>query len=58
MRTYNITMIGGFFASDTKEVLHLPLFQDSQHWYLNVGYSCRQERCEEPMNSTSLEPLF
>jgi hypothetical protein len=35
MMTY-IIMIGGFFASDTKEVLHLPLFQDCQRWYLNV----------------------
>lgn len=58
MRTYNDTMIAGFLASDTKEVLHLPHFYDSQRWYLNGDQVVGKKGARNPMNSTSLEPLF
>jgi hypothetical protein len=57
VRTYNDTMIAGFLDSDTGEELHLPLFPDSQRWYLNHGQLVGK-RGGNPMNSTSLEPLF
>jgi len=58
VRTYNDTMIAGFLASDTGEKLHLPLFPDSQRWYLNDGQLVGKKGAGNPMNSTSLEPLF
>lgn len=58
VRTYNDTMIAGFLDSDTKEELHLPLFPDSQHWYLNGDQLVGRKAGRNPMNSTSLELLF
>jgi hypothetical protein len=58
VRTYNDTMIAGFIDSDSKEELHLPLFPDSQHWYLNGDQLVGRKPGRNPMNSTSLAPLF
>lgn len=58
MRTYNDTMIAGFIASDTKEVLHLPHLYDSQRWYVNGDQVVGKKGARNPMNSTSLEPVF
>jgi hypothetical protein len=57
VRTYNDTMIAGFLDSTTGEELHLPLFPDSQRWYLD-GDQLVGRNGRNPMNSTSLEQLF
>jgi hypothetical protein len=58
VRTYNDTMIAGFLDSKTGEELHLPLFPDSQHWYLDGDQLVGRKAGRNPMNSTSLELLF
>jgi hypothetical protein len=58
VRTYNDTMIAGFLDSKSGEELHLPLFPDSQHWYLNGDQLVGRKVGRNPMNSTSLELLF
>jgi hypothetical protein len=58
VRTYNDTMIAGFIDSETGEELHLPLFPDSQHWYLKGDQLLSRKVGRNPMNSTSLERLF
>jgi hypothetical protein len=57
VRTYNNTMIAGFTDTATKQELHLPLFPDSQHWYLNNDQLIGRKVGRNPMNST-LEVLF
>jgi hypothetical protein len=57
VRTYNDTMIAGFTDTATKQELHLPLFPDSQHWYLNNDQLIGRKAGRSPMNST-LEVLF
>ncbi|HXV46704.1 MAG TPA: hypothetical protein VD736_08535 [Nitrososphaera sp.] len=58
VRTYNDTMIAGFLISETGEELHLPLFPDSQHWYLDGDSLVGRKHARNPANSTSLERLF
>jgi hypothetical protein len=58
VRTYNDTMVAGYLASGTNEEVHLPLFPDSQHWYLGDDRLVGRKGIWNPMNSTSLEPLF
>jgi len=58
VRTYNDTMIAGFLDSKTKQELHLPLFPDSQHWYLEGDHLVGRKTGRNPMNSTSLERIF
>jgi hypothetical protein len=58
VRTYNDTMIAGYLDSNTGEELHLPLFPDSQHWYLDGDQLVGRKTGRNPMNSTSLERLF
>lgn len=58
VRTYNDTMIAGFLDSKTGEELHLPLFPDSQRWYLDGDQLVGRKAGRNPMNSSSLEPLF
>jgi hypothetical protein len=57
-RTYNDTMIAGYLDSETNKEMHLPLFSDSQHWYLEGDQLVGRKGDWNPMNSTSLEPLF
>jgi len=58
VRTYNNTMIAGFLDSKTGEELHLPLFPDSQHWYLDGDQLVGRKAGRNPMNSSSLQVLF
>lgn len=58
VRTYNNTMIAGYLDSETGQELHLPLFPDSQHWYLNGDQLVGRKSNWNPLNSTSLDPLF
>jgi hypothetical protein len=58
VRTYNDTMIAGYLDSKTGEELHLPLFPDSQHWYLEGDQLVGRKVGKNPMNSSSLEVLF
>jgi hypothetical protein len=58
VRTYNNTMIGGYLDSETMQELHLPLFPDMQHWYLSGDQLVGRKSNWNPMNSTSLDPLF
>jgi hypothetical protein len=58
VRTYNNTMIAGFLDSKTREELHLPLFPDSQYWYLDGDQLVGRKAGRNPMNSSSLKPLF
>jgi hypothetical protein len=58
VRIYNDTMIAGYLDSKTGEELHLPLFPDSQHWYLDGDQLVGRKAGRNPMNSTSLELLF
>jgi hypothetical protein len=58
VRTYNNTMIAGFLDKNTEEELHLPLFPDLQHWYLDGAQLVGKKAGRNPMNSTSLEQLF
>jgi hypothetical protein len=58
VRAYNDTMIAGYLDSKTGEELHLPLFPDSQHWYLEGDQLVGRKVGMNPMNSSSLEMLF
>jgi hypothetical protein len=58
VRTYNDTMLAGFIDKGTKEELHLPLFPDLQHWYLDGDQLLGRKAGRNLMNSTSLERLF
>lgn len=58
VRTYNNTMIGGYLDSETMQELHLPLFPDTQHWFLSSDQLVGRKSNWNPMNSTSLDPLF
>lgn len=59
VRSYNNTMVADYLDKDGGNKLHLPLFPESQYWYLNdgdqlVGRDLRRDM----MNASSLEPLF
>jgi hypothetical protein len=58
VRTYNDTVIAGYLDSRNGEELHLPLFPDSQHWYLEGDQLVGRKVGRNPMNSSSLEVLF
>jgi hypothetical protein len=58
VRTYNNTMIAGFTDTATKQELHLPLFPDSQHWYLNNDELIGRKVGRNPMNASTLQVLF
>ncbi len=58
VRTYNDTMIAGFVDTATKQELHLPLFPDSQHWYLDNDQLLGRKAGRNPMNANTLEILF
>ncbi|HXG06815.1 MAG TPA: hypothetical protein VNI77_05765 [Nitrososphaera sp.] len=58
VRTYNDTMIAGYLDRETGRELHLPLFSDSQHWYLADNQLVSTKRMRNTINSTSLHRLF
>jgi hypothetical protein len=51
-------MIAGYVDTETDEELHLPLFSDLQRWYLDGDQLIGKKAGRNPMNSSSLEPLF
>src|SRR5918998_4778823 len=61
VRSHNNTIVADYLDKDSGKVLHLPLFHDMQHWYLNngdqlVGRDLRSNMIM--MNTSTLEPLF
>jgi len=58
VRTYNDTMIAVFTDTATGQELHLPLFLDSKHWYLNNDQLVGRKVGRNPMNASTLEALF
>ncbi len=61
VRSYNNTIVVDYLDKDSGSVLHLPLFPETQHWYLNngdplVGRDLRNDTIV--MNTSTLEPLF
>jgi hypothetical protein len=60
VRSYNNTIVADYLDKDSGNVLHLPLFPEMQHWYLNgdqlVGRDLRSDMIM--MNTSTLEPLF
>ncbi len=58
VRTYNNTMIAGYLDLETGRELHLPLFPDSQHWYLDDNQLIGTNSNWNPVNSTSFTRLF
>ena len=61
VRSYNNTIVADYLDKDSGNVLHLPLFPEMQHWYLNngdplVGRDLRSDMIV--MNTSTLEPLF
>ena len=58
VRTYNDTMLARFEDSATGDDLYLPLFPDTQRWYLSDEKLVGREEGRNPLNSTTLVPLF
>jgi hypothetical protein len=58
VRTYNDTMIAGFEDSDTGDEILLPLFPDSQRWYLSNDTLVGKKSGKNPLGNSTLEPLF
>ncbi len=61
VRSYNNTIIADYLDKGSGRILHLPLFPEIQHWYLNDGNQLvgRDQRSDMiMMNASSLEPLF
>jgi hypothetical protein len=54
--SYNNTMVASYLDKDSGKELHLPLFPELQHWYLNGDQLVGTDLTL--MNATSLEPLF
>ena len=58
VRTYNNTMIAGFSDNATKEEMNLPLFPNSQHWYLDGDKLVGKKVGRNPMKANTLQVLF
>jgi hypothetical protein len=58
VRSHNNTMIADYFDKDSGKELHLPLFPELQHWYLNGDQLVGRDLRRNLMNSSVLEPLF
>jgi hypothetical protein len=58
VRTYNDTMVAGFEDSDTGDEIRLPLFPDSQRWYLSNDTLVGKKSGKNPLGNSTLEPLF
>jgi hypothetical protein len=58
VRSYNNTLIADYLDKDSGKELHLPLFPELQHWYLNGNQLVAGDLRRNLMNTSSLEPLF
>lgn len=58
VRTYNDTMIAGFEDSGTGDQIRLPLFADSQHWYLSNDTLVGKKFGRNPLGNNTLGPPF
>ena len=56
--SYNNTMIAEYFDKAISRELHLPIFPEMQHWYLNGDQLVARDIRSNLMNTSSLEPLF
>ncbi|MFL6526340.1 MAG: hypothetical protein ACJ70Q_09385 [Nitrososphaera sp.] len=61
VKSHNNTMIADYLDKISGKALHLPLFPETQYWYLNngdqlVGLDFKREKMM--LNASSLEPLF
>jgi hypothetical protein len=56
--SYNNTMIVDYLDKASGKELHLPLFPELQHWYLNGDQLVGRDLRRNLMNASSLEPLF
>jgi hypothetical protein len=51
-------MIAGFADNATKQQLHLPLFPNSKHWYLDGDQLVGKKIGGNPMKANTLQALF
>jgi hypothetical protein len=58
VRSYNNSMVADYLDKDSAKELHLPLFPELQHWYLNGSKLAGGDLRRNLMNASSLEPLF
>jgi hypothetical protein len=58
VRSYNNSMVADYLDKDSGKELHLPLFPELQHWYLNGNQLVGGDLRRDLMNASSLEPLF
>ncbi len=58
VRSYNNSMVADYLDKDSGKELHLPLFPELQHWYLNDNQLVGGDLRRDLMNASSLEPLF
>jgi hypothetical protein len=56
--SYNNTMIVDYLDKASGKELHLPLFPELRHWYLNGDQLVGRDLRRNLMNASSLEPLF
>jgi hypothetical protein len=56
--SYNNTMIVNYLDKASGKELHLPLFPELQHWYLNGDQLVGRDLRRNLMNASLLEPLF
>jgi hypothetical protein len=58
VRSYNDTHVADYLDKNSGKELHLPLFPELQHWYLNGNQLVAGDLRRDLMNASSLEPLF
>jgi hypothetical protein len=58
VRSHNNTLIADYLDKNSGKELHLPLFPELQHWYLNGSQLAGGDLRRNLMNASSLEPLF
>jgi hypothetical protein len=58
VRSHNNTLIADYLDKNSGKELHLPLFPELQHWYLNGNQLVGGDLRRDLMNTSSLEPLF
>jgi len=61
VKSHNNTMIADYLDKISGKALHLPLFPETQYWYLNNGYQLVGldfKREKMMLNASSFEPLF
>ena len=57
VKSLNNTVVRDYIDEDNDKELHLPLFPESQHWYLSDNQLVGQDLRRNQMNTSSLEPL-